>query len=376
MMAVDQSLAPWVSSPKVLEVVESLFGANAKITFGTGQTNHPGCERQEWHSDWPFNQTGSAHIPAPYADAACHLTALFMLDEMNEQNGTVLLAGSHRAPTNPSVPGVQPPMWPHPRERRATGGAGSVLIIDSRLWHAIPPNPTDASRVAFAVRDAPLVEVGERARELAQQGARGRLGEARRLEDELEELAALDAFHDESQRRRGFERALVADDARVPEPAQDHRLPQQPLGREVGPQPERPRVDRLNGVDRAGRPLDARAHDRERALADRVAELEPRVERVARPEREAAGRRRGAEPDADVLGAVVPSRRQLVPRRRLAAPRARGGARPLQPIRPPVVARDLHPTPGAARRESTPSRMPARRALPKLKSDFQVSGPT
>ena len=70
----DQSFAPHLSSPKLMDIVEGLFGDDAKITFTTGQTNHPGCERQEWHSDWPFNQTGTAHIPAPYADAVCHLT--------------------------------------------------------------------------------------------------------------------------------------------------------------------------------------------------------------------------------------------------------------------------------------------------------------
>ena len=151
----DQSFAPYLSSPTMLDVVESIFGGDSKITFTTGQTNYPGCERQEWHSDWPFNQTGSAHIRAPYADATCHLTALFMLDAMTEENGTILLPGSHKAPTNPSVPGVHDPNTPHPREQRATGAAGSVLIIDSRLWHCIPPNPTNTPRVAFAVRYAP-----------------------------------------------------------------------------------------------------------------------------------------------------------------------------------------------------------------------------
>ena len=152
----DQSIAPHLSSPKVLEVIEAIFGGGFKITFTTGQTNHPGCERQEWHADWPFAQTGSAHIPAPYADVPCHITALWMLDTMNDDNGTILLPGSHKASTNPTVKGVfSDPMAAQPREMRATGEAGSVLLIDSRLWHAIPPNPTGCSRVAVAVRYAP-----------------------------------------------------------------------------------------------------------------------------------------------------------------------------------------------------------------------------
>ena len=71
----DQSLAPYLASPDIMRIVESLFGA-AKITFTTGQTNHPGAQRQAWHADWPFAQTGSAHLGAPYADATCHLTTL------------------------------------------------------------------------------------------------------------------------------------------------------------------------------------------------------------------------------------------------------------------------------------------------------------
>ena len=141
----DQSFAPYLASRKVMDVVEAIFGTHAKITFTTGQTNHPGCERQEWHSDWPFNQSGNAHLRAPYVNATIHLTALYMLDEMTAENGTILLPGTHRAKVNPSVPGVHDPSSPHPREQRATGTAGSVLILDSRLWHCILPNPTNAS---------------------------------------------------------------------------------------------------------------------------------------------------------------------------------------------------------------------------------------
>ena len=72
LLRVDQSFAPYLSDQKVTSVVQAVFGCDAKITFTTGQTNYPGCERQEWHADWPFAQTGSAHICAPYADATCH----------------------------------------------------------------------------------------------------------------------------------------------------------------------------------------------------------------------------------------------------------------------------------------------------------------
>ena len=34
-------------------------------------------------------------------------------------------------------------MFPHPSRIQATGDAGSVLILDSRMWHAVPTNGTD-----------------------------------------------------------------------------------------------------------------------------------------------------------------------------------------------------------------------------------------
>ena len=42
-------------------------------------------------------------------------------------------------------------------EQPIEGEAGSVLIMDSRLWHAIPPNnaPSKEPRVAVAVRYSP-----------------------------------------------------------------------------------------------------------------------------------------------------------------------------------------------------------------------------
>ena len=43
----------------------------------------------------------------------------------------------------------------YPTEMQATGAAGSVLILDSRTWHATAPNRTDKPRVGMAVRYAP-----------------------------------------------------------------------------------------------------------------------------------------------------------------------------------------------------------------------------
>jgi hypothetical protein len=49
----DRSFALWLASDAVMNLVTALFGPGAKITFCTGQTNYPGCERQEWCAPHP-----------------------------------------------------------------------------------------------------------------------------------------------------------------------------------------------------------------------------------------------------------------------------------------------------------------------------------
>ena len=44
---------------------------------------------------------------------------------------------------------------PYPTEMQATGEPGSVLLFDSRLWHATATNHGDRPRVGVAVRFAP-----------------------------------------------------------------------------------------------------------------------------------------------------------------------------------------------------------------------------
>ena len=154
----DQTLAPYLADERVMALVTAVLGPYTRISFTTGQTNYAGCQRQEWHADWPFNQSGAAHVPAPYRDGVMHLTTLWMLSPMTEETGTILLPGTHRTATNPSVPGAAGSFGPldaRPGETRAVGSAGSVLVLDSRLWHCVPPNSASSPRVAVAVRYAP-----------------------------------------------------------------------------------------------------------------------------------------------------------------------------------------------------------------------------
>ena len=153
-----QTFAPYLADRRILDIAEAIFGPFVRISSTGCVINRPGTPRGYWHADWPYNQTNAAHVRAPYPDATMHLSTIWMFTEFSAGNGaTHLLPGSHRMNNNPSVGGVPDfdPDAPYPTEVQAVGTAGSVLVYDSRLWHAIASNDSDRPRVAILVRYAP-----------------------------------------------------------------------------------------------------------------------------------------------------------------------------------------------------------------------------
>lgn len=153
-----QSFAPYLAHPRIMEIVEALFGHYARISCTDCVINHPGNERNYWHADWPYNQTNASHIPTPYPDALLHLSTIWMLSPFSAATGgTLVVPGSHRFADNPSaanIPEVDN-QAAYPTEINVSGAAGSVLLYDSRLWHAVASNQSDQPRVALIVRYAP-----------------------------------------------------------------------------------------------------------------------------------------------------------------------------------------------------------------------------
>ena len=84
-----------------------------------------------------------------------HVTTIWMLTDFTAETGTRIVPGTHRQRNNPSGDNGVPPLEPHPDEITVSGEPGSVLVIDSRLWHAISPNQSTQSRVALPIRFAP-----------------------------------------------------------------------------------------------------------------------------------------------------------------------------------------------------------------------------
>lgn len=151
-----QDFAPYLADERVCGVAEAFFGPHVRISSANGLVTHPGNERGYWHADWPYNQTNSARIQAPYPDAVMHLSTIWMLTPFNaETGGTLLVPGSHRSSNNPSGDNGVDRDAPYPTEISSTGDPGSVLIYDSRLWHSVAPNRSSQTRVAFTARYGP-----------------------------------------------------------------------------------------------------------------------------------------------------------------------------------------------------------------------------
>ena len=156
LIAKNQSFAKYLAHPDILGVSQALFGEHVRISFTSAIINNPDNSRGKWHSDWPFNQQMAGHIPAPYPDVVMHLTTIWMLSPFSiETGGTLIVPGSHKSPNNPTGNNDVDPMAPYPTEMHATGDAGSVLLFDSRCWHATATNNSEKPRVGVAVRYAP-----------------------------------------------------------------------------------------------------------------------------------------------------------------------------------------------------------------------------
>lgn len=152
----EQAFAPYLADGRLLALGESLLGRNLRISYTSSIVNYPGNERGPWHADWPFNQHNAGHVRAPYPDVVFHLTSLWMLSPFTESNGgTRIVPGSHKRSNNPSGHTVEQEWADQAEEICVTGEAGSVLLMDSRLWHATSGNRTSEPRVGLAVRYAP-----------------------------------------------------------------------------------------------------------------------------------------------------------------------------------------------------------------------------
>ena len=150
------SFWPYLTDERVSGIAETWFGPHVRISYTNTLITEKGNERGGWHADWPYNQEKAGRIPAPYPDFPVQLSSLWMLSEFTVENGgTWIVPGSHRTSDNPTGALKVDRFRPYPTEMQVTGNAGSVLVFDSRLWHATATNNSDRLRVGMVVRYVP-----------------------------------------------------------------------------------------------------------------------------------------------------------------------------------------------------------------------------
>ena len=152
LLADDQSFVGYLVDDRIMGVALALMGEGVRTSYTEPLSNPPGTPRGGWHADWPFHQKNAARIIAPYADVFVSFSTIWMLSPFTHENGgTLVVPGSHREPNNPTADIGVDPMAPSPAEFQATGDAGTVLLVDARLWHAVAPNNSDVPRVAMRI---------------------------------------------------------------------------------------------------------------------------------------------------------------------------------------------------------------------------------
>lgn len=152
------SLAPHLSNKHLLNVVKAILGPQVRISQTEYKIRPPHYElNRAYHSDFPHDLKQPWHVSQPFPKAVIGITTLWMLTPFTTSNGgTWVVPGTHVSPRNPrgENDGIDE-FAPIPGEFQATGDAGSVLIMDSRIWHSNAASPSEKPRTAVVVRYAP-----------------------------------------------------------------------------------------------------------------------------------------------------------------------------------------------------------------------------
>lgn len=134
LLAYDPVFAELALHPVVVAYVELLLGEDWMLSNFTGNNALPGSRSMNAHNDQ------STLMPEPWTERTC-LNTLWCLDDVDQENGaTRYLPGSHRYQRFSAVP-ADPKMG----MRSFSARAGSMIVMDGRLWHTSGAN-TSTSR--------------------------------------------------------------------------------------------------------------------------------------------------------------------------------------------------------------------------------------
>lgn len=140
-----------IIEPKLLACVEYVLGSEFKLGSLNARSARPNTSWvQPLHCD-----TGA--LPDEAGNKVCNI--VWMLDDFTLENGpTRYVPGTHKAGKLPQD-ALANPSAPHPQEKRLTGKAGTLAVMNAHLWHGGTANRTDKPRLAlhsfYCRRDQP-----------------------------------------------------------------------------------------------------------------------------------------------------------------------------------------------------------------------------
>lgn len=131
LLAYDPVFLDLVTHPRVLPHIDALLDHDLAISNFTANIALPGSRSMNAHNDQ------STVMPEPWTTRYT-MNAIWCLDDVDEANGaTRYLPGSHRFTCFAEVPD-DPTIGMRPFE----ASAGSVVLMDGRLWHTSGANTT------------------------------------------------------------------------------------------------------------------------------------------------------------------------------------------------------------------------------------------
>jgi len=130
--------ARMIVMPGILECVEAVLGPDYKLSsLNARSTNPRNLEAQPWHAD-------AGAIADERGYWVCN--TIWMLDDFTPDNGaTRMIPRSHTWRRLPE-PGNRGTL---PDEQLVTGTAGTVVVMNTHMWHAGTGNRTDRCRRAL-----------------------------------------------------------------------------------------------------------------------------------------------------------------------------------------------------------------------------------
>jgi ectoine hydroxylase-related dioxygenase (phytanoyl-CoA dioxygenase family) len=147
-----------IQKPEVLALVGSVLGRDFKLSsLNVRSANPQSASVQPFHVDMGL-------LPDEKGFSVCN--CVWMLDDFTEENGALrVIPGSHRWGRKPQDV-LTDPSATHPEEVLVTGAAGTVVVMNSHLWHGGTENRTSTERRAlhsfFCRRDIPQQQYQKR----------------------------------------------------------------------------------------------------------------------------------------------------------------------------------------------------------------------